>query len=214
MLTISDALNINKTPLLPSSLARTAMKSSDISKMSQARISGPNKISRSKKTFKNAASPSNDGDGGGNKKQIERKYKAKNWTPRGLTRLADEAKKALSEVHLFQTTQWLRLDKDKFTIHLDVKHFTPEEIRVKILGDFVEIQAQHEERQDEHGYISREFHRKYKVPAGVDPTLITCSLSADGVLTISGPRKLADVPERSVPIFREEKPAVAGPQQK
>ncbi|XP_038635547.1 crystallin, alpha B, b [Scyliorhinus canicula] len=108
----------------------------------------------------------------------------------------------------------LRLDKDKFTIHLDVKHFTPEELRVKILGDFVEIQALHEERQDEHGYVSREFHRKYKVPAGVDPTLITCSLSADGILTISGPRKVADVPERSVPISREEKPAVAGPQQK
>lgn len=41
----------------------------------------------------------------------------------------------------------VRLDKDKFAIHLDVKHFTPEEIRVKILGDFIEIQAQHEERQ-------------------------------------------------------------------
>nr|P02512.1 RecName: Full=Alpha-crystallin B chain; AltName: Full=Alpha(B)-crystallin [Squalus acanthias] len=108
----------------------------------------------------------------------------------------------------------LRLDKDKFAIHLDVKHFTPEELRVKILGDFIEVQAQHEERQDEHGYVSREFHRKYKVPAGVDPLVITCSLSADGVLTITGPRKVADVPERSVPISRDEKPAVAGPQQK
>ncbi|XP_059815047.1 alpha-crystallin B chain-like isoform X2 [Hypanus sabinus] len=103
----------------------------------------------------------------------------------------------------------LNLDKDKFEIHLDVKHFSPEEIRVKVLGDFIEVQAQHEERQDEHGYISREFHRKYRIPAGVDPTLITSSLSADGVLTVTGPRKLSDVPERSVPVFREEKPAAS-----
>ncbi|GCC23124.1 crystallin, alpha B, b [Chiloscyllium punctatum] len=125
--------------------------------------------------------------------------------PSSLFRLPSWVQSGLSE---------LRLDKDKFTIHLDVKHFTPEEIRVKVLGDFVEIQAQHEERQDEHGYVSREFHRKYKIPSGVDPILITSSLSVDGVLTICGPRKLADVPERSVPITREEKPAVAGPQQK
>ncbi|XP_055516656.1 crystallin, alpha B, b [Leucoraja erinacea] len=126
------------------------------------------------------------------------------WKAAGLSRIPSWLQSGLSEV---------RLDKDKFAIHLDVKHFTPEEIRVKILGDFIEIQAQHEERQDEHGYISREFHRKYKIPAGVDPTLITSSLSADGVLTVTGPRKVADVPERTVPIFREEKPAVAGPQQ-
>ncbi|XP_072139905.1 crystallin, alpha B, b [Mobula birostris] len=103
----------------------------------------------------------------------------------------------------------LNLDKDKFEIHLDVKHFTPEEIRVKVLGDFIEVQAQHEERQDEHGYISREFHRKYRIPAGVDPAMITSSLSVDGVLTITGPRKLADVPERSVPVYREDKPAAS-----
>uniref|UniRef100_A0A4W3GQ50 Alpha-crystallin B chain n=1 Tax=Callorhinchus milii TaxID=7868 RepID=A0A4W3GQ50_CALMI len=103
---------------------------------------------------------------------------------------------------------------DKFSIHLDVKQFTPEDLRVKVLGDFIEVQAQHEERQDEHGYVSREFHRRYKVPAGVDPALITSSLSADGVLTVTGPRNMSDVPERAVPISREEKPALSGPQKK
>ncbi|XP_069750977.1 crystallin, alpha B, b [Narcine bancroftii] len=127
------------------------------------------------------------------------------WRTAGLTRIPSWLLSGLSE---------LKLDKDKFAIHLDVKHFTPEEIRVKIQGDFIEIQAQHEERQDEHGYISREFNRKYKIPAGVDPSMITSSLSVDGVLMITGPRKVADVPERAVPILREEQPAVAGSQQK
>ncbi|MGH0181135.1 UNVERIFIED_CONTAM: hypothetical protein FKN15_006303 [Acipenser sinensis] len=55
-------------------------------------------------------------------------------------------------------------------------------------------------REDEHGFVSREFHRKYKIPAGVDSAAITSSLSSDGVLTISAPRKQADVPERAIPI--------------
>ncbi|XP_053307431.1 alpha-crystallin B chain [Spea bombifrons] len=102
----------------------------------------------------------------------------------------------------------MRLEKDKFTVNLDVKHFSPEELKVKVLGDFIEINGKHEERQDEHGYVSRDFQRRYKIPLDVDPLSITSSLSPDGVLTVSAPRKLADVPERSIPITREEKAAI------
>ncbi|KAG8569354.1 hypothetical protein GDO81_014380 [Engystomops pustulosus] len=102
----------------------------------------------------------------------------------------------------------LRLEKDKFSVNLDVKHFSPEELKVKVVGDYVEITGKHEERQDEHGYVSRDFQRRYKIPMDVDPLCITSSLSPDGVLTVTGPRKLADVPERSIPITREEKAAI------
>ncbi|XP_075460535.1 alpha-crystallin B chain [Ascaphus truei] len=102
----------------------------------------------------------------------------------------------------------MRLEKDKFSVNLDVKHFSPEELKVKVLGDLIEIHGKHEERQDEHGYISRDFHRRYKIPMDVDPICITSSLSPDGVLTVTGPRKLADIPERSIPITREEKAAI------
>ncbi|KAL2095112.1 hypothetical protein ACEWY4_009831 [Coilia grayii] len=102
----------------------------------------------------------------------------------------------------------MRMEKDRFTISLDVKHFSPEELSVKINGDFIEIHAKHEERQDDHGFVSREFQRKYKVPAGVEPASITSSLSSDGVLTVIGPRKASDVSERSIPITREDKLAV------
>ncbi|XP_066566601.1 crystallin, alpha B, b [Amia ocellicauda] len=108
----------------------------------------------------------------------------------------------------------MRLDKDRFMINLDVKHFSPEELCVKVTGDFIEIHGKHEDRQDEHGYVSREFHRKYKIPAGVEPTAVTSSLSSDGVLTISAPRKLADVPERTISITRDDKPAMPAPQKK
>lgn len=68
--------------------------------------------------------------------------------------------------------------------------------------------------QDDHGFVSREFLRKYRVPAGVDPANITSSLSSDGVLTITAPRKPSDTPERSIAITREDKSAVSGPQKK
>nr|AAB25041.1 alpha B-crystallin [Gallus gallus] len=121
----------------------------------------------------------------------------------------------------FRMPSWLetglsemRLEKDKFSVNLDVKHFSPEELKVKVLGDMIEIHGKHEERQDEHGFIAREFSRKYRIPADVDPLTITSSLSLDGVLTVSAPRKQSDVPERSIPITREEKPAIAGSQRK
>ncbi|KAG8143284.1 putative Alpha-crystallin B chain-like protein [Naja naja] len=40
----------------------------------------------------------------------------------------------------------MKLDKDKFSVLLDVKHFSPEEIHVKVVGDYIEVHAKHEER--------------------------------------------------------------------
>ncbi|OCT70439.1 hypothetical protein XELAEV_18037360mg, partial [Xenopus laevis] len=97
----------------------------------------------------------------------------------------------------------MRIDKDRFSVNLDVKHFSPEELKVKIVGDFIEIHGTHEERQDEHGFVSRDFQRRYKIPSDVDFQSITSTLSRDGVLTVSGPRKLSEVPERCIPITRE-----------
>lgn len=48
----------------------------------------------------------------------------------------------------------------------------------------------------------------------MDPLTITSSLSLDGVLTVSAPRKQSDVPEHTIPITREDKPAIAGAQRK
>uniref|UniRef100_A0A8C7E2Y3 SHSP domain-containing protein n=1 Tax=Naja naja TaxID=35670 RepID=A0A8C7E2Y3_NAJNA len=103
----------------------------------------------------------------------------------------------------------MKLDKDKFSVLLDVKHFSPEEIHVKVVGDYIEVHAKHEERPDEHGYISREFHRRYTIPKGVDPAAITSALSPEGVLSITAPTKTPAL-ERSIPITRQEKPAVTG----
>ncbi|XP_040191015.1 alpha-crystallin A chain [Rana temporaria] len=107
----------------------------------------------------------------------------------------------------------VRSDRDRFTINLDVKHFSPDDLTVKILDDFVEIHGKHSERQDDHGYISREFHRRYRLPSNLDQSSISCSLSADGILTFSGPKMMSNLvsshSERPIPVSREEKPTSA-----
>lgn len=73
---------------------------------------------------------------------------------------------------------------------LDVQQFSPEEITVKTVGNNVIVEAKHEERQDEHGFVSRQFIRRYVLPPSHDVINITSSLSSDGVLTITAPKKV------------------------
>ncbi|KAG5852918.1 hypothetical protein ANANG_G00067620 [Anguilla anguilla] len=109
----------------------------------------------------------------------------------------------------------VRSDRDKFTVHLDVKHFSPDELSVKVVDDYVEIQGKHGERQDDHGYISREFHRRYRMPSSVDQLAITCTLSSDGLLTFCGPKVSTGTDsnrsDRNVPVTREDKANPAPP---
>lgn len=80
-------------------------------------------------------------------------------------------------------------NKNEFKVMLDVKHFSPKDIEVKTLdGRVVEIKAKHEEKMDDHGFISREFSRKYVLPEDVQVEDIQTNLSKDGVLTISVPK--------------------------
>ncbi|XP_006870877.1 PREDICTED: alpha-crystallin A chain [Chrysochloris asiatica] len=106
----------------------------------------------------------------------------------------------------------VRSDRDQFLILLDMKHFPPKDLTVKVLEDFVEIHGKHNEKQDDHGYISRvshEFHRHYCLPSNVDQSALSCSLSADGMLTFFGPKVQSGTDtshsERAIPVSREEK---------
>lgn len=101
-------------------------------------------------------------------------------------------------------------ERDAFKINLDVKQFKPAELSVKVVDGFVVVEGSHEERQDEHGFISRQFCRRYKLPDNVDPDVVTSSLSSDGVLMVCAPKKALPAPEnqRSVPIVHTQKPAI------
>merc|ERR1719244_2557913 len=96
-----------------------------------------------------------------------------------------------------------------FKITLDVKNFDPEDIKVKTVGDVVEIQGRHEEKKDEHGVVKRDFTRKYNIPSNVDPMTITSALSQDGMLTVQAPIKQAAIESGPrVLEVQHEKPAL------
>ncbi|XP_059058752.1 protein lethal(2)essential for life-like [Achroia grisella] len=96
----------------------------------------------------------------------------------------------------------IKADKDKFQVNLDVQHFAPEEISVKTVDGHIVVEGKHEEKKDEHGYISRQFVRRYALPEGTESETVESRLSSDGVLTITAPRKTPDAikGERKVPI--------------
>ncbi|XP_011684375.1 PREDICTED: protein lethal(2)essential for life-like isoform X3 [Wasmannia auropunctata] len=87
-------------------------------------------------------------------------------------------------------TSTIQLENDNFQqVILDVQQFSPDEIAVKTIDNQVVVEAKHEEKQDEHGYISRHFVRRYVLPPSHDLVNITSTLSSDGVLTITAPKK-------------------------
>jgi crystallin, alpha B len=86
-----------------------------------------------------------------------------------------------------ELTRDMTVSKDGFRVSLDVQQFAPDEITVQTTDNSVTVEAKHEERQDEHGYVSRQFTRRYLLPSGYDPNTLTSELSSDGILTIKAP---------------------------
>ncbi|KAJ8679695.1 hypothetical protein QAD02_015482 [Eretmocerus hayati] len=104
----------------------------------------------------------------------------------------------------------VNLDKDSLKITLDVQQFKPEEVKVKIVKDYVVVEAKHEEKKDEHGLISRQFIRKYHLPEEVDADHLKSSISSDGVLIIEAPVKQIEEDKnvREIAIEYTGKPAL------
>ncbi|XP_015908170.1 protein lethal(2)essential for life [Parasteatoda tepidariorum] len=94
-------------------------------------------------------------------------------------------------------------DKDNFEVKLNVSHFKPDEISVKTVDNTVVIHGKHEEKTDEHGFITREFTRRYMLPDGTEPETVKSSLTPNGILVIEAPKKAIEPPptdEKVIPI--------------
>lgn len=81
-----------------------------------------------------------------------------------------------------------KIGKDGFQVCMDVGQFKPSEITVKVVDNTVRVEGKHEEREDDHGYISRHFVRRYTLPKGYEADKVASTLSSDGVLTVSVPK--------------------------
>lgn len=99
--------------------------------------------------------------------------------------------------------------QDKFQVIVDVQQFAPEEITVRTDDKCITVEGKHEEKKDQHGYVSRQFVRRYMLPQGYDIGHVRPSLSSDGVLTITAPKLTLPGPgERIVPIERSHALAI------
>lgn len=80
-----------------------------------------------------------------------------------------------------------------FQIKLDVQDYSPDELVVKTVDEHLLVEGKHEEKADEHGYITRSFKRRYVLPPEVDKddVQVECEIGLDGVLRISVPKKLS-----------------------
>jgi crystallin, alpha B len=99
---------------------------------------------------------------------------------------------------------------DDFQMSIDVKSFKPEEITVKVKDREIIVEGKHEERQDEFGFVSRQFSRRCTLPEDFDPDTIATFLNAEGKMTIKAnkPKPPAvETDERIIPIQRETTPA-------
>ncbi len=94
------------------------------------------------------------------------------------------------------------IGKDGFEVAMDVQQFAPNEISVKIVGNTIVVEANHEERKDEHGYISRQFKRRFTLPQGFNVKDVLTQLSSDGVLTVKVPPEIKAVDQGNVRVLQ------------
>ncbi|GMS94270.1 hypothetical protein PENTCL1PPCAC_16445, partial [Pristionchus entomophagus] len=80
-------------------------------------------------------------------------------------------------------------DEEKYEVHLDAQHYTPDEIEVKVVGYLVHIHAEHKSREDRHGTVTRRMTRSHKLPEDVNEHAIKSWLSPRGTLVITAYKK-------------------------
>ncbi|XP_045897069.1 heat shock protein beta-1 [Micropterus dolomieu] len=104
----------------------------------------------------------------------------------------------------------IKQTQDNWKVSLDVNHFSPEELVVKTKDGVLEITGKHEERKDEHGFVSRTFTRKYTLPSSVNIEKVTSSLSPEGVLTVEAPLtpQAIESSETTIPVNVDNKGGV------
>ncbi|XP_012535547.1 alpha-crystallin A chain [Monomorium pharaonis] len=115
-----------------------------------------------------------------------------------------------------QRSSALSINENDFQVMLDVQQFEPEEIEVKVVDNYLIITAKHGDKRDDHGWVSRQFVRRYQLPEDISVEHLSSKLSSDGLLTIVAPKiqSLKDETNRALPIEFTGKPFMKEKQKK
>ena len=93
-------------------------------------------------------------------------------------------------------------DDTKLEISLDTTGYKPDELKVSAGQGLICVEGKHEEKSEAgQVMVSRQFSKKYSMPASAKAEEVISNLSQDGVLVVSVPKREAIKQEnRSVPI--------------
>ncbi|XP_048450712.1 heat shock protein 30C-like isoform X3 [Rhincodon typus] len=145
-------------------------------------------------------------------KQVEEARKSMNFMNRLLEELTAEFFREVPRTQDSKSDangEGKRQSKDKegdgFSVSLNVQHFSPEELRVKVFGRKVLVTGKHEKKcydgSGSYRYNYEAFRREFQLPEDVNAEALRCCLSQDGRLKVQAPSlALPAVNERTVPI--------------
>uniref|UniRef100_A0A0N5BKS0 SHSP domain-containing protein n=1 Tax=Strongyloides papillosus TaxID=174720 RepID=A0A0N5BKS0_STREA len=109
--------------------------------------------------------------------------------------------KSLTDSHKFAQCPEIINNAKEFKVKMDVSHFTPEELKVSVKNNFLQVEGKHEEKSDDYGTIERSFIRRYALPEGLKEEDVTSELNKDGILTVGGTKMaVEDEKTKEVPI--------------
>merc|ERR1712106_386536 len=77
----------------------------------------------------------------------------------------------------------------QFTVEINVKEYSPEDLMIKTEEDVLIILAKQESKSTKgKSFVTQQFEQRFTLPTGVDPHQIKSSLSNTGVLKVTAPR--------------------------
>merc|ERR1712123_288100 len=120
-----------------------------------------------------------------------------NWM---MPKLFDEKTTSLVEMKDSNLIS-MKNDAAKMEISLNTSGYKPSELTVNVSDGEISIEGKHEEKSEEgHTMVSRQFSRRYTLPAEAKLTEVVSNLSQDGVMVITVPKekKIKEVKKMNV----------------
>ena len=88
-----------------------------------------------------------------------------------------------------QTSKDSHADKGNFRVSLDVRHYKPDEISLKVDGNKLLVSGKRHKKSD-YGFETSQFERSYPIPDDVDAKSFTSKISENGLLEIEAPKRV------------------------
>jgi HSP20 family molecular chaperone IbpA len=94
-------------------------------------------------------------------------------------------------------------EDQEFVFRLDLSLFSCKEFSVKVMDREVVVECAHEERRDgAHGWVARQFSRRFALPDDAEGEGVSATLDNDGVLAVRVPRgRRVETPEEPKVVF-------------